>query len=142
MGNKVKVVPTIIDSDYKEILEGKKAFEYLHNKKYFNYPTNNILSWKEKEVPNPKIKEDKLAVNFESTKSILSKNNFDDNQDQKNSINNSNEVSNQNFEFISNDKSTKNNPEEKKDSKDAEVYKKLIKNGKLNKNSSLLLRRR
>ena len=62
--------------------------------------------------------------------------------DLQNAINNSNEVSNQNFEFISNDKSTKNNPEEKKDSKDAEVYKKLIKNGKLNKNSSLLLRRR
>ena len=31
----VKIVPTIIDSNYKEILEGKKAFDYLKNKDFF-----------------------------------------------------------------------------------------------------------
>ena len=147
LGNKVKVVPTIIDSDHKEILEGKKAFEYLHNKKYFNYPTNNILSWKEKEVPNPKIKDDKLAVTSELTKPILSNKNFDsENPSEKTSI----ETSSQDFGFIkSNDDQTllSNNEQNKaKESnnlkKDGQVYKKLIKNGKLNKNSSLLLRRR
>jgi hypothetical protein len=40
-------------------MEGKKAFEYLINIKYFNNPTNNI----ENKIPiNPKIDEDKLAM--------------------------------------------------------------------------------
>ena len=59
--NKIKVVPTIIDSDYKSLLEGKKAFEYLFNKKYFNVSTNNLLLWKDKIIPKPEITEDKLA---------------------------------------------------------------------------------
>ena len=59
--NKIKVVPTIIDSDYKSLLEGKKAFEYLFNKKYFNVSTNNLLLWKDKIIPKPVITEDKLA---------------------------------------------------------------------------------
>ena len=59
--NKIKVVPTIIDSEYKSLLEGKKAFEYLFNKKYFNISTNNLLLWKDKIIPNPEITEDKLA---------------------------------------------------------------------------------
>ena len=59
--DKIKVVPTIIDSDYKDLLEGKKAFEYLFNKKYFNIPTNNLLLWKDKVIPKPEIAEDKLA---------------------------------------------------------------------------------
>lgn len=59
--NKIKVVPTIIDSDYKSLLEGKKAFEYLFNKKYFNVSTNNLLLWKDKIIPKPDITEDKLA---------------------------------------------------------------------------------
>jgi len=33
--NKIKVVPTIVDSEIKNLLEGKKAFEYLFNKKYY-----------------------------------------------------------------------------------------------------------
>ena len=59
--DRIKVVPTIIDSEYKDLLEGKKAFEYLYNKKYFNIPTNNLLLWKDKLLPNPEITEDKLA---------------------------------------------------------------------------------
>ena len=57
----IKVVPTIIDTNYKDLLEGKKAFEYLFNKKYFNIPTNNIHMWQDKIIPKPEIKEDKLA---------------------------------------------------------------------------------
>ena len=59
--DKIKVVPTIIDSEYKNLLEGKKAFEYLFNKKYFNISTNNLLMWKDKVIPKPDIVEDKLA---------------------------------------------------------------------------------
>ena len=29
----IKVVPTIIDPEFKDLLEGKKAFDYLTNKK-------------------------------------------------------------------------------------------------------------
>ena len=64
--SQIKVVPTIIDSEYKDLLEGKKAFEYIFNKKYFDNPTNNLLLWKDKDVPNPNIKEDKLATNLSS----------------------------------------------------------------------------
>lgn len=56
----IKIVPTIIDSYINEILEGKKAFEYLSNIKYFNNPTNNI-DYISKLPDNPKIEEDKLA---------------------------------------------------------------------------------
>jgi hypothetical protein len=71
--NKIKVVPTIVDSEIKNLLEGKKAFEYLFNKKYFNIPTNNIHLWKDKVLPIPDIIEDNLAKNdhdniFESQK--------------------------------------------------------------------------
>ena len=61
--SKIKVVPTIIDSEIKDLLEGKKAFEYLYNNKYFNIPTNNFLLWKDKSIPKPDIKEDSLAKN-------------------------------------------------------------------------------
>ncbi len=60
--SKIKVVPTIIDPEYKDILEGKKAFEYLFNKKYFDNPTNNFYLWKDKNIPRPSIEEDKLAI--------------------------------------------------------------------------------
>ena len=63
--SKIKVVPTIIDPEIKNLLEGKKAFEYLYNKKYFNIPTNNFLTWKDKIIPKPVIEEDKLAKNEE-----------------------------------------------------------------------------
>ena len=72
----VKIVPTIIDSNYKEILEGKKAFDYLKNKDFFDFPTNNFLSWKEKEVPNPKIEKDKLAYDTNEN-TLLDKVEFD-----------------------------------------------------------------
>ena len=58
---KIKIVPTIIDSNYKDLLEGKKAFEYLHNNKYFNISTNNLLLWKDKEIAKPEIEENTLA---------------------------------------------------------------------------------
>ena len=66
----VKIVPTIIDSDYKEILEGKKAFDYLKNKDFFDFPTNNFLTWKEKEIPDPKIEKDKMAVDTDTSNNL------------------------------------------------------------------------
>ena len=59
--DKIKIVPTIIDSDYKDLLEGKKAFEYLYNNKYFNISTNNFLLWKDKEMAKPEIEENAMA---------------------------------------------------------------------------------
>ena len=38
----IKIVPTIIDTNVNNILEGKLAFEYLTNIKYFDIKTNNI----------------------------------------------------------------------------------------------------
>ena len=61
----IKVVPTIIDPEFKDLLEGKKAFDYLTNKKYFDNSTNNFHLWKDKEIPIPKIDEDKLATQDE-----------------------------------------------------------------------------
>tara|TARA_A100001015_G_C14674221_1_gene588093 strand:+ start:294 stop:737 length:444 start_codon:yes stop_codon:yes gene_type:complete len=66
--DKIKVVPTIIDPEYKDLLEGKKAFEYIFNKKYFDNPTNNLLFWKDKNVPKLDIKEDNFAK--ETSKAI------------------------------------------------------------------------
>jgi hypothetical protein len=57
----IKIVPTIIDTNLNEIMEGRKAFEYLSNIKYFNNPTNNI-EYIPKLPDNPKIEEDKLAT--------------------------------------------------------------------------------
>lgn len=57
----IKSVPTIIDDTYKELLENNKAFEYIFNLRYFNQKTNNINFWKNKELPNPNIKEDEYA---------------------------------------------------------------------------------
>ena len=59
----IKVVPTIFDENYKDLLEGKKAFEYLFDKKYFNISTNNIHLWKDKLLPKPDINEDTFAKN-------------------------------------------------------------------------------
>lgn len=56
----VTVVPTIIDTTIEAPLEGKKAFEYVINQKYFNHPTNNIEYTKEG-VPKPTIEEDTKA---------------------------------------------------------------------------------
>jgi hypothetical protein len=58
----ISVVPTIIDTSIEAPFEGKKAFEFIINKKYFNYPTNNIDYWVKNMVPKPVIEEDKKAI--------------------------------------------------------------------------------
>ena len=63
--NNITVVPTIIDEEIEAPLEGKKAFEYVINQKYFNHPTNNIEFIKNG-VPKPTIEEDKKAINSKS----------------------------------------------------------------------------
>jgi glutaredoxin-related protein len=57
----IKSVPTIIDDKYKDLLENNKAFEYVFNLRFFNQKTNNINFWKNKDLPNPNIKEDDYA---------------------------------------------------------------------------------
>jgi len=61
----ITVVPTIIDEDVEVPLEGKKAFEYVINQKYFNHPTNNT-EFTKNGVPKPTIEEDKKAVTSKS----------------------------------------------------------------------------
>ena len=57
----ITIVPTIIDVNLNQLLEGKKAFDYLINMKYFNNPTNNIELVKD--IPsNPVIEVDDKAV--------------------------------------------------------------------------------
>lgn len=58
----ITMVPTIIDSNIEAPLEGKKAFEYVVNHKYFNHPTNNIDFWVNTPLPKPTIEEDKKAL--------------------------------------------------------------------------------
>ena len=90
----IKVVPTIIDSNYKDMLEGKKAFEYLFNKKYFNISTNNLFLWKDKNLPVLEIKEDKLAIttNTDLIDSLNFDNNLEKNNDNKNEPEKKNKV--------------------------------------------------
>lgn len=57
----ITIVPTIIDDIIEAPLEGKKAFEYVINQKYFNHPTNNINLWINKTIPKPVIEEDTKA---------------------------------------------------------------------------------
>lgn len=59
--NQIKMVPTIVDETLSEPLEGKKAFEYILNLKFFNNPTNNIEVVKLL-PPNPDIIEDIKAI--------------------------------------------------------------------------------
>ena len=61
----ITVVPTIIDEDVEAPLEGKKAFEYVINQKYFNHPTNNT-EFTKNGVPKPTIEEDKKAITSKS----------------------------------------------------------------------------
>jgi hypothetical protein len=61
----ITVVPTIIDEEIEAPLEGKKAFEYVINQKYFNHPTNNT-EFTKNGVPKPTIEEDKKAVTSKS----------------------------------------------------------------------------
>ena len=58
----ITIVPTIIDETVPAPLEGKDAFLYIVNKKYFDHPTNNIDFWLNKVVPKPIIEEDKKAI--------------------------------------------------------------------------------
>ncbi len=58
----ITIVPTIIDPSIEAPLEGKKAFEYVVNHKYFNHPTNNINFWVKTPPPKPTIEEDKKAL--------------------------------------------------------------------------------
>jgi len=58
----IKVVPTIIDTNINKPLEGKKAFDYIYNLKFFNYSTNNITNWKNKQIPKPLVNQDKKAL--------------------------------------------------------------------------------
>ena len=55
-------MPTIIDTEIEAPFEGKNAFEYIINQKYFNYPTNNIEYWINNNIPKPLIEEDKKAI--------------------------------------------------------------------------------
>jgi len=56
----ITIVPTIIDTTIEAPLEGKKAFEYVINQKYFNHPTNNV-DFIKNGVPKPTIEEDSKA---------------------------------------------------------------------------------
>jgi len=58
----INIVPTIIDSNIEAPLDGKKAFEYVINHKFFNYPTNNIDFWVNSPIPKPTIEEDNKAL--------------------------------------------------------------------------------
>jgi hypothetical protein len=59
----ITIVPTIIDITIEAPIEGKKAFEYVINQKYFNRPTNNIDYWINNNIPKPAIDEDTKAIN-------------------------------------------------------------------------------
>jgi hypothetical protein len=58
----ITIVPTIIDPTIEAPIEGKSAFEYVINQKYFDHPTNNIDYWIDKNVPKPFIEEDNKAL--------------------------------------------------------------------------------
>ena len=122
----IKIVPTIIDSDYNEILEGKKAFDYINNKKFFDFPTSNILVWQEKEIPDPKIKNDKLAI--DTTINSLDDINF-----------NKSELKSNLSESCLSENSNDNKDSSNSNTKESNSF---LKNAKLSRTSSLLLRRR
>ncbi len=58
----ITIVPTIIDPSIEAPIEGKNAFEYIINQKYFDHPTNNIDFWVNKNIPKPLIEEDAKAI--------------------------------------------------------------------------------
>ena len=66
----ITIVPTIVSQDIEAPLEGKKAFEYVINQKYFNHPTNNI-EYTKLGVPKPSIEEDQKANTTRSTNGFL-----------------------------------------------------------------------
>ena len=66
----ITIVPTVIDITIEAPMEGKKAFEYVINKKYFNHPTNNI-EYTKNGVPIPTIEEDMKAGSSKSGTSFI-----------------------------------------------------------------------
>ena len=58
----ITIVPTIVNSSIQATFEGKKAFEFITNQKFFEHPTNNIDFWLNNPIPKPTIEEDKLAL--------------------------------------------------------------------------------
>ena len=61
----ITIVPTVIDTTIESPMEGKKAFEYVINQKYFNHPTNNI-EYTKNGIPIPTIEEDSKAGSSKS----------------------------------------------------------------------------
>jgi hypothetical protein len=61
----ITIVPTVIDTTIESPMEGKKAFEYVINQKYFNHPTNNI-EYTKNGIPIPTIEEDSKAASLKS----------------------------------------------------------------------------
>ena len=61
----ISIVPTVIDTTIESPMEGKKAFEYVINQKYFNHPTNNI-EYTKNGIPTPTIDEDTKAASSKS----------------------------------------------------------------------------
>jgi len=66
----ITIVPTVIDTTIEVPMEGKKAFEYVINQKYFNHPTNNI-EYTKNGVPIPTIEEDIKAGSSKSGTSFI-----------------------------------------------------------------------
>ena len=91
----INIVPTIIDSNIEAPLDGKKAFEYVINHKFFNHPTNNIDFWVNSPIPKPSIEEDNKALD-------KSKLNFFASLDDDNKINNNNLTNNKLSTKVSN----------------------------------------
>ena len=82
----ITIVPTIINPALEVTLEGKKAFEFVINQKFFNHPTNNIDYWIANPIPKPSIEEDKRAL--EKNSLLFSPIDIDKN------LNNCNEIQN------------------------------------------------
>ena len=61
----ITIVPTVIDTTIESPMEGKRAFEYVINQKYFNHPTNNI-EYTKNGIPIPTIEEDMIAGSSKS----------------------------------------------------------------------------
>lgn len=66
----ITIVPTVIDTTIESPMEGKKAFEYVINQKYFNHPTNNI-EYTKNGIPIPTIEEDMKATSSKSGNNFI-----------------------------------------------------------------------
>jgi thiol-disulfide isomerase/thioredoxin len=62
----ITVVPTIIESDLKALIEGKDVYHFILNQKFFFHPTNNVDLWVNKSIPKPTIIEDQRAYGKKS----------------------------------------------------------------------------